>query len=378
MQTEPIRIAHILGAMNYGGVESMALRLIRGLAEPMFSHVVIDMAAADRAGERQGEFLRLVEVRKSVYRPGRRLGFILSCAQTLRRVKPDRVLAYNFGNHWMVAVAAWLARVPVTYVRVAGSPLRDRSTQWKSMVLAHLARPFCRGEIAVSESVGAQLTQGLRLPARRVRVIPNGCEIGEIAARAAAARAGRTNSFPWKVVMVSRMDDAKDHATLLKSAAQLLREGCQMEVLLLGDGPSRKDHEALAIRLGIWSRVRFLGSRSDVPELLGASDVLVHCTHTEGFPNVLIEGMAAGIPVVTTDIPVCREILADGRCGMLVPPRDSQALARVIKQVLTDSNLRSTLTAAASERVRALYDVRIAITHYAQVLAAPVAAPGRV
>jgi glycosyltransferase involved in cell wall biosynthesis len=271
----------------------------------------------------------------------------------------------------MVSIAAWLAGVPLTYVRVAGSPLRDRRTRWKSTILAHLARPFCRGEIAVSESVQNQLIEGLGLPGSRVHLIPNGCDIDAIEQRAAAARATRQSAGPRRIIMVSRMDDAKDHPVLLSAMKLLWAEGCDSQLTLVGNGPMRQEHESIALGLGLSGAVRFLENRTDVPELIGSSDVLTHPTHTEGFPNVLIEAMAARVPIVATDIPPCREILGNGTCGVLVPPRDPEALALAIRRVLEDASLRQQITGAAAQRVRALYDIRVAVERYAQLLAVP-------
>lgn len=354
--------------MNFGGVESVSLRLIQGLPAQDFSHLIIN--TAEVPGPQEESFLELpgVEVKKCPYRPGARVEFIVSCARLLRQLRPDRLLAYNFGNHAMVSLAARLACVPVSYVRVGGSPLRDRQTRRKSMILAHLARPFCRGEIAVSESVRAQLVRGLHLPARRVRTIPNGCDVEEIRRRAAVARARRAEADPLRMIMVSRMDDAKDHATLLKAVRLLGRNGRALELVLIGDGPDRKKHEGLAAELDISGEVKFLGNRTDVPEWMGRSDILIHATRSEGFPNVLIEAMAAGIPIVATQIPECREILDDGGCGMLVPPVDPEALAKSIGSLLDNPALRQKVTVAAAARVPLLYDVGLMTERYRELL----------
>ena len=366
--TGPLKIAHVLGAMNFGGVERNALLLIRGLLAPSFSHLVVDTSETE--GPQAKEFLNLpdVEVKTCRYHKRRRLGFVLSCAQTLREARPDRVLAYSLGHHAMVSLAARFARVPLTYVRVGGSVLRDRSTQWKSMLFAHLARPFCGGEIAVSESVRRELVEGLWLPDSRVHTILNGCDIQEIERRAAAARRERVGTSPTRILMVSRMDEAKDQPTLLKAIDELRRERSRLEMVFLGDGPQRKKHEELTRRLGISPIVKFLGNRKDVPEWMGRSDVLVHCTHTEGLCNVLIEAMAARVPIVATDIPPCREILDNGRCGLLAPVRNAGGVAATIRRVMDDADSCQSITQAAMERVCSLYDQRVTVERYRRLL----------
>lgn len=363
-----LRIVHVLGAMDYGGVESVALRLMRTMDPDQFEHAVISTAVS--AGPRQQEFAGLsgAAFSECPYEPGRRGEFVLRMRRALQALEPDRVLAYSLGNHAMVALAARLAGIRQVYVRVAGSPLRDFATRWKSAVLAQVARPFCRGEIAVSREVARQLVTGLGLPAHRVHTIPNGCDVEQIRRRASAARASVRDRRGLLLLMISRMDDAKDQETLLRASSLLLRSGKANRVQLAGDGPKRPYLEAVAKALQVAGSVEFLGNRTDIPELLGRCDMLVHSTHTEGFPNVLIEAMAAETPVLASDLPVTREVLENGDCGLLAPGRDPYALANAIVRVAQDATLRRNLLRRATDRVERLYDVQQMARRYASLL----------
>jgi glycosyltransferase involved in cell wall biosynthesis len=101
---------------------------------------------------------------------------------------------------------------------------------------------------------------------------------------------------------------------------------------------------------------------------MGTSDVLVLATGNEGLPVVLLEGMAAGIPVVATDIPACREALEGGKCGVLAPGRDPEALATALEDVLEHPRRREELVRAASQRVRDHYDLPLMVERYAELL----------
>jgi glycosyltransferase involved in cell wall biosynthesis len=168
--------------------------------------------------------------------------------------------------------------------------------------------------------------------------------------------------------MVARMDDAKDQPTLIRACVQLTRAGFPVRLRLAGDGPDRAKHEALCRTEGVESQVEFLGSRRDVPELLGECDVAVLATHTEGFGIVLAEAMSAGTPVIATDIPVCRDVLDSGRCGMLVPPRDADALAVAIRRLVENQAVRDGLTREGFARATELYDVNHLVSKYAALL----------
>lgn len=136
-----------------------------------------------------------------------------------------------------------------------------------------------------------------------------------------------------------------------------------------GSAFSQHDNvQSLTDELGVRDLVRFLGVRDDVPELMGASDIVVHATRSEGLGMTMVEAMAAGVPVVATDIPACREVLDGGRCGLLVPLGDAPALAEAICRLLDDAPLRRRLVDAASERVRAKYHVKRMAADYAELL----------
>jgi glycosyltransferase involved in cell wall biosynthesis len=156
------------------------------------------------------------------------------------------------------------------------------------------------------------------------------------------------------VAMVARIDpDFKDHGAFLHSLVQL--PGVHGAVV--GDGPGRAVAEALARRLGIADRVTFTGFRRDARELVGAVDVSVLLTYSEGFSNVLLESLAAGVPVVATDIPANREALRDGADGALVPVRDPAATAAAIRRLLDDPAAAATLAEAGSTRAKDVFSL---------------------
>lgn len=358
-------LVHALGSADHGGVETMALRLIRHMPRDAFEHAIVFTGHAP--GTRESELAATgLPVWRVPYEPGRRAAFVRRARRLFEEHRPARVLSYAFGNHAMVAYAAKRAGVPRVLVRVAASPLHDVRARRKSMLLAHAARPWCDGEIAVSEHVRRELVEGLRLPADRVRLIHNGCEVETLAARARIGRAARSDDR-FRVVMVSRMDDAKDQPTLLRAIAIAAREQPHLELGLVGDGPRRAALERLAQDEGIASRTRFLGPRSDVAEIMGASDILVHATHTEGFPNVLIEAMAAHLPIVASDIAPCREVADDA--ARLVAPRDPRALADVLLDLARHEKAREALALAGDARVREAFPIERTAARYAEVLA---------
>ena len=368
MTERKLRVAHILGNLGYGGIQCRVLNLIREL--PEFSHSVVYQSRSK--GQLYDDYAKVSDVRQIPHRY-RRLGFVLDLKTVFRDTAPDVVLAHVSGKHTLVSWAAFLADVPTTFGVFTNDPTFYSMSRWKPTVLAHAARPFCRGEIAVSESVGRILTSQLQLPVERIRVILNGCPVEDIAARAAAGRkaAVRENDDTARLFMAAGFARTRDHPTLLRAVQLLRNKGRQVELSLAGGKFSSgglQRAQSLTDELGIRNVVRFLGPRDDVPELMGASDIIINATHSEGFGMAVAEAMAAGVPVVATDVPACREVLDGGRCGMLYPQGDSAALAAAIGRILDDDALRRRLVGAASERVRSHYHVKRMAADYAELL----------
>jgi glycosyltransferase involved in cell wall biosynthesis len=230
--------------------------------------------------------------------------------------------------------------------------------------------------IAVSGSTRDFLVRQRFVPADRVRLIWNGAPLDEFAAvpreRALALRSalGLPADAPL-LGAIGRLNEQKGHRYLLDAAAPLLaRRGARL--LIVGDGDLRPALEAQARSLGIEASVVFAGHRTDIPDVLGAIDVLCISSIYEGTPLTLFEGMAAGKPVVSTSVDGCREVLEDGVNGLLVPSRDPAALGAALDRVLADAALRASLAGRALEGSRR-YDVRACVAQieavYEEVLA---------
>jgi glycosyltransferase involved in cell wall biosynthesis len=143
----------------------------------------------------------------------------------------------------------------------------------------------------------------------------------------------------------------KDQGVLLEALALLAAGGARVRAALVGDGPDRAALEAQARRLGLESRVRFLGERADIELLLPAMDVFVLSSREEGIPNALLEAMAAGLPAVATAVVGTPEVMQDGETGWLVPARDPRALATALGDALARPEEARRRAAAARRAV---------------------------
>ncbi len=203
----------------------------------------------------------------------------------------------------------------------------------------------------------------------RTGLITNGLDLTRFAApidRPDARR--RLGIAPDALVLaiVANLIPYKGHADLiaaLGASTTKLPAGWRLLVIGRDDGlgPTLRDQAAA---LGIADNILWLGERQDIPELLGLSDIGLNVSHEEGFSNAVIEGMAAGLPMLVTDAGGNKEAAPDGLAGLVVPPRNPRALAAALARLAGDKELRHRLGGAAHERANRLFSLKSCVGHY--------------
>jgi glycosyltransferase involved in cell wall biosynthesis len=245
----------------------------------------------------------------------------------LYRARPDVLHAFLIHSYLVAAPAARLAGVPVL---VAGRRSLGDFKQGHRLVLA-LERAATRVTdflIANAEAVAADACRQEGFSQDKITVVYNGLPDSAFEPVPSASLATELPA----VLCVANFRPYKGHRYLLEAIARLRTQGLSCTLMLAGDGPGRLGLEKLAERLGL--DVRFLGVRTDVQRLLARADAVVLPSLHEGMSNAVMEAMAAGRPVIATDVGGTGELLR-GR-GVLVPPADPDALAGGLRQVLTD------------------------------------------
>ncbi len=365
------KIVHVLGGFGAGGTERLCLDIAGQFADAA-EQVVVGLDPT-RSGMEEA-FLRVPGLRV-VKGPGRSHRAVLRFMRKLLGLeRPDGVIVYAFGvTHLVTAAAARRVGVRPVLVSAGNPPPAGKGRlKWRLVLLASrvLGLPIQACSRMVYDELKAL---GCGLPAGSA-VIHNGCDVGSIARRAAATRAGRRENSAFVIGMVARLDGIKDQATLIRGFAQLVRLDRQrpFELWLVGDGPLRPALEALAQREGVADCVRFLGFRRDIPELLGQMDVHVFSTtRDEGFGIALVEAMAAGLPVVASAVPACREVLMDGEAGILVAAGNAEALSEALSSLVGARETRRHWARAAQEAARRHYDIRHCAERWRALLAGP-------
>jgi glycosyltransferase involved in cell wall biosynthesis len=258
---------------------------------------------------------------------------------TLRTLRPDLLATHSSKAGVLGRLVARRLQIPVVFTAHGWSFTPGIATL-PAMVyrgIERLAAPLSSKIITVSE-FDRQLALRARIaPADRLATVHNGTPDVPSHLRA------RPDQDPVRLIMVARFEPQKDHATLLHALAGLAARPWQLD--LVGEGPLRAPMQQLAQTLGLSSRVRFLGQRTDVESCLGQAQINVLATNWEGFPLTILEAMRAGLPVIATMVGGVGEAVQDGRSGFLVGRGDVPMLRDRIGRLLSSPALRAELGA---------------------------------
>lgn len=340
--SKPKIIALFSPSLGGGGAERVLLNLAGGLIN---EGIGVDVVLASATGV----FLAQLppEVRVIDLKASRIVYSVLALARYLREVRPDALLAFQDHAGVAAIVAAMLSRshTPIfpathhTWTKILENCGRKERVLAR---IASIAYRYAAGVITVSEGAAAAVVGCLGVCRSRVHVIYNPVVTDDLFSKAQTAI-----EHPWfktgqppVILGIGRLNRAKDFTTLVTSFARL-RMQCPARLMILGDGEERKALEALTRKLGVAEDVELPGFVANPYPYLRCAAVFVLSSAWEGLPTVLIEALALGVPIVSTDCPSGpTEILSSGRYGSLVPVGDVDAMADAMRKAITAMHSR--------------------------------------
>jgi glycosyltransferase involved in cell wall biosynthesis len=351
----PFRILRLADHLSYGGVihgpARMFLNTLPRFDPERFRVTLCMLRPRDTVTplfERRG--IRILHLGRHKFDP-RTLGDVV---RVTRAEGSDLIHAAGYGSCNFGRLAGLALGLPV----ILHAHDVDQNYPWYQQAVDRLLRRTAVRTLAVSEAVREACVRNRGIPPGTVVVLPNAVDLEDFsprpreAAEGAAVRLGVPADAPV-VGVVARLRKEKGIDTLLDAMPRVLEACPAAWLVLVGDGPQRGALEAQARRLGVAGRVVFAGYQERVPEVMAAFAVKVLPSPVEPFGNVILEAMAMGKPVVASDAGGAREILEQGRTGLLVPPSDPAALADAIVGLLRDPAARRRIGAAALEASRA-------------------------
>lgn len=358
----------MINSLETGGTERQFVELARSLRS---DHLQVHLGCVQKKGaflEGLGE-LHQFRLGGSLYglHSIRSRWRLMRCLQKLEIAVAH---AFDFYANLTLIPAAKLAGVPLVIGshRQLGDLLTPAQFRAQLMMFRWCDRVVCNSHAAADRLLQAGL------PEYKVVVIGNALPPAAFAETAPAVP--RADGI-LRIAMIARMNAAyKNHGGFLRAAERLSSKRPNVEFLLAGDGPLRQDLERDAARMDLQGRVKFLGDRRDIAAVLASVDLTVVPSTSESLSNVMLESMAAGVPVVATAVGGNSELAGDGR-ALLVAPNDEEELAAGMERMLADHELRSSISRNAREFAKANFSVERIRGQYRELYAEVLENTGR-
>ena len=367
-----IPLALCITDLEVGGAERIFTELALGLSETEFAPHVFVLSRRPRAPDAQlAERLEAAGIPVE-FLGARQVWHFPSIVKRLRRyflaLRPAIVQSFLWHANCSAALAAKRAGVKHALTGIRVAERRVRGHHWLARRLANLAEYH----VCVSQSVAEFSTAVGRLPPERLVVIPNGIDAARYPAKPAPLPELGLEPSRKLALAIGRLEPQKRFDELLAAAPDLFQQEPNCQIAIVGAGPSRARLEAMREQLGANARyVHLLGRRDDAARILAAADVLALTSRWEGMPNVVLEAMASGKPVVAADVEGVRELLgmssqaALGAQPQVYTPGRPAELASKLAALLADTTLAAQLGAANRQRAAEHFALAAMIERYA-------------
>lgn len=364
-----IKIVFILGTLEIGGTERQFLELVRRIDRERFALRVLAFHCQGPVRD-ELEALNIPFTclnffgLRGKYRPvsyWQLYCLLRDIVRYLRHEQPQIVQSYLFWANVYGSIAASIAGVPVILTGRRAT-MESKYQRFPGQWLQSLSN-LCATQIVSNSEAARQecLRRDRFVNARKTCVIYNGIEADRYAVVCDISARKRALQLPENapiVGMIANLHPRKGHRDFLHAAARVLQQCSRTRFLLVGrDYDIRADLERLADALGIREQVTFTGERRDIPAILAVLDVQVSASFVEGVSNALMEGMAAGKPIVATAIAGTPELVIHEQTGLLAPAGDPDALAEAIVRLLHDRDLRWQMGQAGQQRIRQCFSM---------------------
>lgn len=330
-----LRVLHVITDLNTGGAEKLMADLLPRLAKDeievelvVFNGVITPFfEALSQAGIKIHKF----DIKANYYSPRHIVRLVRHARQF------DIVHTHNTAPQLFGAIASMFCRKK--WITTEHTTTSHRRVWWFRPIERWMYRRYAT-VVAISEGAAAAVREVTGKKGPEIRVIPNGVDLTRYEQASSLDRAtiGRSLRDKKVILMVGRLSYQKDQATIIRAMTKLPEN---VELWLAGNGETEAALKTLALETGVSDRVCFLGMRTDVPALLKAADIVVQSSHIEGFGLAAVEAMAAGKPVIASDIPGLHDVV--GGAGLLFEHGNDSILAESIARLLNDEKLYKVL-----------------------------------
>ncbi len=362
------KVAYLITLPEIGGAQMHVLQLLEALDRSRFEPILLTAGEGwltERARERGVRVYPLRHLRRPIH-PVHDWRALWEIRGILAREKPDVLHLHSSKAGILGRLAGKLARVPRILFTAHGfsfherlAPLPLQGSVWLERVLAPLSDVI----VPVSEYDRERALRFNLCEPMRLQVVLNGIETERFRGDRRHATRAALGLEPEDLVigMVARFAFPKHPEFLLLALQPLLESRPNIRLIFVGSGPDFPRIQLLALELGIAEQVTFLGNREDVPDILAAMDIFTLISRFEGLPMTIIEAMAAGLPVIASDVGGVSELIDEGLTGFCVPSGDEEAIRRAFTRLLDDPERARRMGEAGRARARTEFDTSVMI-----------------
>lgn len=370
------RILHIINSFIYGGTERQATELLKRVDLDRYDYSLAVLrkegALYDQIADR---FPDVQEYRLTSFYNRNAVCQYLRLRDMLVSHRINLIHAHDFYSSILGIIAGRLA-----CVRVIASQrhlkLSDRRIhEWGQRFINRASHRV----LVNSDAIRAQILSNSKVVPEKIVVVKNGfisCEdetgndapnVEQTTPREEICRELGLSQDVIMVGIVGRLDRIKGHCYFIEAAAQVAREYPDVHFMIIGDGELKDEMSAQVSLLGMQNRVHMLGYRANASRMASAFDLSVLASLHEGLPNVVLEAMAAEVPVVATAVGGTTELIIDGLTGYLVPPADSNALAQRISWALSNRDEREKIAKQALQHIHSNFTLSRMVSSVEQI-----------
>ncbi len=367
-------VLFVITGLGLGGAENQLVKIALGLRKRNWEVGVYSFLKPSHfQDELEGEGIRVFSTNLAQERSPRLLQF-LKIKKDLYRITsaltPDILVCFMFHAYFVGRIVGRKSHLPVI------SSIRTEKNEGLKKLLTRVTDWMSTVTVFNSETVAEKAISQRYVSEERSRVIPNGIEIkrfeglNRIENRRSLSQelAIDPTDFIW--VAVGRLEKPKDYPNLLKAFQLVLDNQEDSSLIIIGEGSERSNIERIVREFGISERVKLIGERRDIPELLSGSDAFVLSSSWEGLPNSLIEAIASALPAVATNVGGVREIMGvPPNCGFIVPSEEPTPLANKMMELMElSSSDRNELGTNGRDAVLERFDLERILDQYENLI----------
>lgn len=367
------RIDLIASTLVTGGAERVAEILARELPKRGFD---IEVTCINEAGDKGNSMREMGIPLRSNLAVFRRDPFsTLRLAAWLRKRKTEAIISLDHRDAIICStLAGGISGVRFKILMVHSTGLWGKRVSFS--LVERSAMRFYDRIVALAPSHARYLVERERLDERKIAIIPNGVDIGifkpagDFSEKARVRNSLGLGNSDFVVTIVAALRPEKNHSLFIRAAARIREKVASSKFLIVGEGREEYRLRELSSSLGLEGSLIFLGRRSDVPDILAASDILVLCSHpvVETMPLSVLEGMASGLPVVSTDVGSVRDMIIDREDGFIVPCGEVESLVDRVVLVANNRELATAIGARARRRVEREFSMEKMVEEYSKLL----------